>query len=149
MIQDGITTETSTSQLETESLIISLLAESNSPILQKPLHFTYLTRLLSTTLPSGYTGLDASRPWLIYWTSHSMSLFGGELDQAGKSRVVETLRSCQNRDTGGFGGGPGQISHLAPSYAAVCALAYVGEEGWNVIDRYGFAFAFRLCRSFY
>lgn len=63
-----------------------------------------------------------------------MALFGGELDPAGKKRVIETIRSCQNKE-GGFGGGPGQISHLAPSYAAVCALAYVGKEGWAIIDR--------------
>ena len=48
--------------------------------------------------------------------------------------MVETLRACQNPD-GGFGGGPGQMSHLAPSYAAVSALAYVGEEAWGMIDR--------------
>lgn len=63
-----------------------------------------------------------------------MSLFAAELDLKGKKRIVETLRSCQNED-GGFGGGPGQISHLAPSYAAVCSLVYVGQEGWDLIDR--------------
>ena len=33
---------------------------------------------------------------------------------------------CQNKD-GGFGGGPGQISHLATTYAAVNALAIMGK----------------------
>ena len=30
---------------------------------------------------------------------------------------------------GGFGGGPGQFAHLLPTYAAVCALAIVGQAG--------------------
>lgn len=38
--------------------------------------------------------------------------------------------------TGGFGGGHGQISHCASSYAAVLSLAMVGgEEALNLIDR--------------
>ena len=41
----------------------------------------------------------------------------------------------QNAD-GGFGGGHGQISHLAPSYAAVLSLAIVGEPAaLDLIDR--------------
>jgi protein farnesyltransferase subunit beta len=41
----------------------------------------------------------------------------------------------QNRD-GGFGGGHGQISHLAPSYAAILSLAIVGgDEALGLINR--------------
>jgi protein farnesyltransferase subunit beta len=37
---------------------------------------------------------------------------------------------------GGFGGGHGQISHCASSYAAVLSLAMVGgDEALNLIDR--------------
>lgn len=37
---------------------------------------------------------------------------------------------------GGFGGGHGQISHCAPSYAAVLSLAMVGgSESLDLIDR--------------
>lgn len=36
-------------------------------------------------------------------------------------RIVKFLGTCQ-AETGGFGGGPGQISHLATTYAAVNAL---------------------------
>jgi protein farnesyltransferase subunit beta len=50
-------------------------------------------------------------------------------------RVLETLRPMQN-PTGGFGGGHGQISHLAGSYAAVLALALVGgEDAFALVDR--------------
>ena len=40
---------------------------------------------------------------------------------------------------GGFAGGPGQVAHLLPTYAAVCSLAIVGRPGdgggWDNIDR--------------
>lgn len=38
--------------------------------------------------------------------------------------------------TGGMGGGHGQLSHCASSYATVLALAMVGgEEAFELIDR--------------
>ncbi len=41
------------------------------------------------------------------------------------------------RITGGFGGGPQQLSHLAPTYAAVNTLAIVGTDAaFQLIDRY-------------
>lgn len=40
--------------------------------------------------------------------------------------------------TGGFGGGHGQMSHSASSYAAVLTLAMVGgSEAYRLIDRRG------------
>ncbi|GAA5823346.1 hypothetical protein JCM11251_007574 [Rhodosporidiobolus azoricus] len=136
---DGLpSTQTLKEQYEAEqsisSLLTSHLSSSSSALLQKDQHTTFLTRFLRQPLPPMFTGLDASRPWLLYWTIHSLALFEGELDPASKKRVVETLKACQNPD-GGFGGGPGQLSHLAPSYAATCALAYCGEAGWRAIDR--------------
>lgn len=39
-------------------------------------------------------------------------------------------------DTGGFGGGNGQLSHLATTYAVVLALALVGgQDLYEVVDR--------------
>jgi protein farnesyltransferase subunit beta len=49
--------------------------------------------------------------------------------------VISTLVPMQNVE-GGFGGGHGQLSHCASSYAAVLSLVMVGgEEALNVIDR--------------
>ena len=46
--------------------------------------------------------------------------------------------TCQHQD-GGFGGGPGQVAQLLPTYGAVCTLAIVGRPGpgggWDQIDR--------------
>jgi len=38
--------------------------------------------------------------------------------------------------TGGFGGGHGQMSHCASSYAALLSLAMVGGQGaFNLVNR--------------
>jgi len=50
-------------------------------------------------------------------------------------RLLDTILLCQN-DTGGFGGGFGQLSHLATTYAAVHAIAVIGlERGFDSIRR--------------
>ena len=52
-----------------------------------------------------------------------------------EEEVVAFLARCQSAG-GGFGGGPGQLAHLAPSYAATCALLTIGgDTALNVIDR--------------
>nr|XP_048711679.1 protein farnesyltransferase subunit beta isoform X1 [Caretta caretta] len=52
-----------------------------------------------------------------------------------KSSVCQFLSRCQS-PSGGFGGGPGQHPHLAPTYAAVSALCIIGtEEAFNVVNR--------------
>lgn len=53
-------------------------------------------------------------------------------------QVNKQLRCrCQN-GTGGFGGGPGQYSHLATTYAAVNSLVIIGTRAaFEAIDREG------------
>ena len=51
------------------------------------------------------------------------------------ARVITTARSMQN-PTGGFGGGHGQYSHLAGSYACLLSIALVGgPETYGLINR--------------
>jgi protein farnesyltransferase subunit beta len=54
--------------------------------------------------------------------------------------AIDTLLAMQH-PSGGFAGGPGQLPHLLPTYAAVCALAIAGSSGenggWDQIDRCG------------
>eukprot|EP01129_Flabellula_baltica_P004199 TRINITY_DN1437_c0_g1_i1.p1 TRINITY_DN1437_c0_g1~~TRINITY_DN1437_c0_g1_i1.p1 ORF type:complete len:324 (-),score=64.63 TRINITY_DN1437_c0_g1_i1:28-999(-) len=53
------------------------------------------------------------------------------------NRMISTLSHCQHPD-GGYGGGPMQIPHLAPTYAAVSALVECGtKEAYDSIDRDG------------
>ena len=51
------------------------------------------------------------------------------------SRVIQTCSPMQNAG-GGFGGGYGQVSHIAATYAAVLSLTLVGgAESLELIDR--------------
>jgi len=60
-------------------------------------------------------------------------------------RVVQFLSKCQHED-GGFAGGPGQLAHLAPTYAAILSLAILGtQEAYNCIDRW---VGLKLCAGF-
>ncbi|PRP85787.1 farnesyltransferase, CAAX box, beta [Planoprotostelium fungivorum] len=104
---------------------------------QRGKHIAYLLDGIRH-LDSYFDSLDASRPWLVYWIVHSLDLLG-ELDKHPDiiHDAVVFLSKCQN-STGGFGGGPGQLSHLAPTYAAVNALAICGtQEAYEMIDRKG------------
>lgn len=106
------------------------------PRLQRERTLNFLRKGLKN-LSAGYECLDASRPWLVYWIVHSLELLGAWPVVAAEQRddIVRFLATCQN-DAGGFGGGPGQISHLAPTYAAVNALAIVGgDDALKIIDR--------------
>jgi len=60
----------------------------------------------------------------------------GEFDEQDlSSRVASFIGQCQS-PTGGFGGGPGQLPHLAPTYAAVSALVIAGSNvAYKIVDR--------------
>lgn len=87
------------------------------------------------SLGQGYSCLDASRPWLCYWIIHSLAILDAIPSEQILSRAVNFLSKCQ-APSGGFCGGPGQAPHLAPTYAAINALATIGtREAFDVIDR--------------
>ncbi|URD91766.1 protein farnesyltransferase subunit [Musa troglodytarum] len=89
-------------------------------------HIEFLTRGLGLLGPS-YHVLDANRPWLCYWIIHSIALLGEPLDSELEDSVVEFLSRCEDK-YGGYGGGPGQMPHLATTYAAVNTLVTLGSE---------------------
>lgn len=109
--------------------------DPTQPVLHREKTVNFLRKGL-TSLSEGYECLDASRPWLVYWIVHSLELLDEFVeDGTEKKAIIEFLARCQNK-SGGFGGGPGQISHLAPTYAAVNALSILGgEDALKVIDR--------------
>ncbi|EDO45865.1 predicted protein [Nematostella vectensis] len=138
---DGFPTATSKEQQAVELKIAknyySYLAvmdlDPEIPLIRQK-HLNYVRRGL-VRLSDSYECLDASRPWLCYWMLHSLKLLGEEVPLQQVSDIVGFLRRCQHPE-GGFGGGPNQVPHLAPTYAAVCALSILGtEEAYNVIDR--------------
>ncbi|XP_023922302.1 protein farnesyltransferase subunit beta isoform X2 [Quercus suber] len=94
--------------------------------LQRDNHLEYLTKGLKRLDPS-FCVLDANRPWLCYWILHSIALLGDYVEHEVEDNVVDFLSRCQDPN-GGYGGGPGQLPHLATTYAAVNALITVGGE---------------------
>merc|ERR1711953_269883 len=128
-------TKTTKSQLETQQKYCERIqyfvdnAEILKVQLDKEKHIKYCIKGLES-LSSSYEGLDSSRPWLVYWTVHALDLLDYHCDTSLKSKIVNFLALCQNED-GGFGGGPGQISHLATSYAAMNAIAIMGADGFS------------------
>lgn len=108
--------------------------EASVAVLHRETHVAYLTKSLRH-LSAGHVVLDASRCWLCYWIVHALALLGEPLGDDAARDVVEFLSLCQHPD-GGFGGGPGQMPHLAPTYAAVACLAEIATvEAAKCVDR--------------
>jgi protein farnesyltransferase subunit beta len=102
--------------------------------LLKQKHKDYLLSYLNSTLSASFTTLDASRPWILYWILQGLDCLEHSLDVTLKQRIIQTLLSFQN-DTGGFGGGPQQASHLAPTFASVMALCCVDPQALQQINK--------------
>jgi protein farnesyltransferase subunit beta len=146
-IEDSLITETSLKQSSTvaeclpfltgehESLSSIALNAHGIPPLDRPRHIAFLHKTLQG-LPPGYAAADASRPWMFYWALAGLSALGEADAVAGyRERLVSTVRPLQHPE-GGFGGGNGQMAHLAPTYAVILALAMVGgHEALEVVDR--------------
>jgi len=142
-IRDLLGTETSEEQDEVVELCQPLLAaqstdfkyynEHGVPHLLRDKHVDFCHKQLEP-LPSPFTKADAARPWFFYWTLTALSVLGEDVTQY-RERLISTVRPLQNR-TGGFGGGHGQMSHLAATYATVLSLGIVGgEDAIGIIDR--------------
>ncbi|KAI9931287.1 hypothetical protein ASPWEDRAFT_47477 [Aspergillus wentii DTO 134E9] len=144
LIHDPLTTETSNLQSETAEKCVPFLKgihgsqkgpfnEHGVPALLRDDHIEYLYDSLED-YPAGFVGIDASRPWMVYWALAGLSLLGEGVSKF-RQRILTTFTPMQN-PTGGFGGGHGQMSHCASSYAAVLSLAMVGgDEIFSLIDR--------------
>ncbi|XP_034926876.1 protein farnesyltransferase subunit beta isoform X2 [Populus alba] len=107
--------------------------------LQRDEHIKYLNEGLKQLGPS-FVALDSSRPWLCYWIIHSMALLGESLDYQLESNAIDFLNRCQDPN-GGFGGGPGQMPHLATTYAAVNSIVTLGgQKALSSINRWSLFF---------
>ncbi|EAN33095.1 Prenyltransferase and squalene oxidase repeat family protein [Theileria parva strain Muguga] len=65
--------------------------------------------------------LDSSRPWIMYWSLHSLLLLRHDI-QSYKQRSLNSIMKCWDNEFGGFGGGEYQRAHVATTYAALCVL---------------------------
>lgn len=140
LFHDDLTTTTTEAQAKVTKACLPLLLGDDTqglglnshgiPHLRREQHITFLHNQLGE-LPAGYQVIDASRPWLFYWSLAGLSFLGEDVSSY-KDRLIETVRPLQNPG-GGFGGGHGQLSHCACTYATVLALTAVG--GLSMIDR--------------
>ncbi|KAK4166414.1 protein farnesyltransferase subunit beta [Cladorrhinum sp. PSN259] len=141
-VRDDLVTHTSEVQDETVEKCLPYLSgeadvfeynEHGVPRLAREKHVKFLHKNLGR-LPAQFVAADAARPWYMYWVLSALTMLGEDISSY-KDSVVATARSMQN-ETGGFGGGPGHISHLATTYAVVLAISLIGDEqAYEVIDR--------------
>ena len=140
-IRDLLVTDTSLSQDETAGHCLPLHTSTNRslfdlnpqglPRLNQEDHIQFLNDAIQNV---AYIAYDAVRPWVVYWCLTGLSVLGEDLEKW-RERVLESFLPMQN-PSGGFGGGHGQTSHVAPSYAVVLSLAMVGSsESLDVVDR--------------
>ncbi|XVF60320.1 hypothetical protein PTKIN_Ptkin08bG0035600 [Pterospermum kingtungense] len=102
--------------------------------LQRENHLEYLTKGLRQLGPS-FCVLDANRPWMCYWILHSIALMDEFVDPELEDNTIDFLSRCQDPN-GGYGGGPGQMPHLATTYAAVNSLVTLGgDKAFSSINR--------------
>ncbi|AJV11636.1 BMC_2a_G0008220.mRNA.1.CDS.1 [Saccharomyces cerevisiae] len=109
------------------------------PALTKEFHKMYLDVAFEISLPPQMTALDASQPWMLYWIANSLKVMDRDwLSDDTKRKIVDKLFTI-SPSGGPFGGGPGQLSHLASTYAAINALSLCDNiDGcWDRIDRKG------------
>lgn len=101
-------------------------------------------------MKAGFASLDASRPWICYWIVHGLAMLDwhdfGKRSSPSEDSIIDFLASCQH-PSGGFGGGPHQLPHLATSYAAVATLVTVGgQKALKIIDKDKlFSFFLHMC----
>jgi protein farnesyltransferase subunit beta len=137
-LEKELFTDTTESQCDVEEEVRTLydkwLETGETPHLLKEKHIKYLKMALGP-IPDMFKSLDASQPWLIYWSSNALSVLGVGIEEEVKRNAVAKLLSMLHPD-GGMGGGLGQLAHVAASYAGFLALALLGDEqSWAKIDR--------------
>ena len=150
MIEDGVVTTTSEEQTSLQDRITSIyqqlteagLEESvEALLLNRDRHISYLHGGLQR-LPSGFIVLDSSRPWICFWIVHSLALMEAPLpSEVSNDAIIDFLASCQD-PAGGFAGGPLQLAHLAPTYAAVASLVTLGGHSALSVTKRDAMFSF-------
>jgi protein farnesyltransferase subunit beta len=104
-------------------------------IIEPDVHLTFLFSFLKNH--GIYHYFDIQKPWLIYWSINSISVFR-KLDyikNLDRKFLSNYLIKFQNKE-GGFGGGIGYQSNILTTYAVILSLAILDDrETWEKIDR--------------
>lgn len=135
-IMKEIETETIIDRQEVIESCNELLSKETKPLLKES-HLQYLQFAFTAQFPSNLTALDASQPWMLYWIANSLKILSPEsLSEDLQRRISKKLFEI-SPDGGPFGGGVGQIPHIAGTYAAINALSLCNNiDGcWDKINR--------------
>jgi protein farnesyltransferase subunit beta len=128
-------------QLHVESLIEKCFSrfeqlssmDPTLPYFYRKQHMRFLEQSLRL-LSRAYECLDASRPWIVYWILQSAHCLNMKFSSDVHRDIIHFLKQCQYA-SGGFGGGPAQYPHLAPTYAAILSLCLIeSDESLEAID---------------
>lgn len=104
--------------------------------LNRKRHIDKLIEGLTGELSKQFEKIVPAQTWTVYWISHSLALLEQtHFIETVREDVVEFMKECAHEE-GGYGGGPGQIAHLAATFAAINALICVSSDGaMDSIDR--------------
>lgn len=131
---DGLITQTTVEQQKIEEIVDKERKLNNSFIILRKKHINYIVEGLNR-LSSSCMSMDSSRSWFCFWGVHSLQLLGYKIDKGLATKIITFLKTSQS-PTGGYAGAPGQMPHLATTYASVMTLASIGSfEALNSIDR--------------
>lgn len=94
---DELVTSTSREQADLErsvAQIASRHAEEGGPLLlDRQRHIVYLQKGLKS-LPESFTSLESSRPWILFWITHSLALLGAELPENVSVQGICAILQC-------------------------------------------------------
>lgn len=108
-----------------------------------PLHLKYIHFVLHE-LGEHIIHFDNAQPWLHYYTIHTAHILGHDLSQEDKQLMKKALQYCHSE---GFGGGHGQLPHLAPTYAAFLASIELGPDSYDLLNRQKLYSFFKKCKK--
>lgn len=105
-------------------------------VLSRKKHVQKLIEGLTGPLPKHFEKLVPSQTWTVYWITHSLALLEQQSFITTVTEDVIKFISESAHPEGGYGGGPGQVAHLATTFASINALVTLNcEQALESIDR--------------
>ncbi|CAL9736832.1 protein farnesyltransferase subunit beta [Monosporozyma servazzii] len=135
-IMKEVETETTIDRQATLDACNKCFADEPQPLFKNS-HLRYLQYAFQLQFPPNLTALDASQPWMLYWIANSFKILEPEeLTETLQRNIAQKLFTISPQG-GPFGGGVGQLHHIAGTYASINALSLCNNiDGcWDKINR--------------
>lgn len=83
---------------------------------------------------------------MCYWAVNSLKILDAQIPAELINSLITFIKTCEHPE-GGYGGGPGQMAHLAPTYAAVmCLVSLRNKDALKSINRETLFAFLRRCK---